>query len=78
MAACALNPHRDETAIARQMRAARPASYPNRLIVDLADRALGRNGRMGPRARRHGPRQHDDREPGVPHRDRMMHASAPP
>jgi predicted protein tyrosine phosphatase len=46
MAACALNPHRDETAIARQMRAASPSAYPNRLIVDLADRALGRNGRM--------------------------------
>lgn len=46
MAACALNPHRDETAIARQMRAASPTAYPNRLIVELADRTLGRNGRM--------------------------------
>jgi predicted protein tyrosine phosphatase len=46
MAACALNPHRDETTIARQMRAASPSAYPNRLIVELADRTLGRNGRM--------------------------------
>jgi predicted protein tyrosine phosphatase len=45
-AACALNPHRDETAIARQIRAASPIAQPNRLIVDLADKALGREGRM--------------------------------
>ncbi len=45
-AACALNPHRDEMAIARQMRSASPTAYPNRLIVSLADRALGRDGRM--------------------------------
>ena len=46
MAACALNPHRDEIAIARQIRSASPSAYPNRLIVALADRLLGRNGRM--------------------------------
>jgi predicted protein tyrosine phosphatase len=46
MAACALNPRRDEVAIARQIRAASPSAYPNRLIVTLADRALGRDGRM--------------------------------
>lgn len=46
MAACALNPHRDEISIARQIRAASPTAYPNRLIVSLADRALGRQGRM--------------------------------
>ena len=45
-AACALNPHRDEISIARQMRQASPCAYPNRLIVSLADRALGREGRM--------------------------------
>jgi predicted protein tyrosine phosphatase len=45
-AACALNPQRDEIAIARQMRKASPTAFPNRLIVSLADRALGRNGRM--------------------------------
>ena len=45
-AVCALNPHRDEAAIARQIRAASPSAYPNRLIVSLADAALGRQGRM--------------------------------
>ena len=44
--ACALNPHRDEIAIAKQIRDASPTAYPNRLIVSLADRALGRQGRM--------------------------------
>jgi predicted protein tyrosine phosphatase len=45
-AACMLNPHRDEIAIARQIRAASPIAQPNRLIVGLADKALGREGRM--------------------------------
>ncbi len=45
-AVCALNPHRDEVAIARQIRAASPIASPNRLIVSLADKALGREGRM--------------------------------
>src|SRR5437588_5102277 len=45
-AACALNPHRDEIAIARHIRAASPIAQPNRLIVSLADKALGREGRM--------------------------------
>jgi predicted protein tyrosine phosphatase len=45
-AACMLNPHRDEAAIARQIRAASPIASPNRLIVTLADKALGREGRM--------------------------------
>ena len=45
-AACLLNPHRDEVAIARQIRAASPIASPNRLIVGLADRILGRDGRM--------------------------------
>jgi predicted protein tyrosine phosphatase len=45
-AACALNPHRDEISIARQIRAASPIAQPNRLIVALADNALGRGGRM--------------------------------
>jgi predicted protein tyrosine phosphatase len=46
VAACALNPHREEAAIARQIRAASPIASPNRLIVSLADKALGREGRM--------------------------------
>jgi predicted protein tyrosine phosphatase len=45
-AACALNPHRDETEIALQIRAASPIAAPNRLIVGLADQALRREGRM--------------------------------
>ena len=45
-AACMLNPHRDEMEIARKIRAASPIASPNRLIVSLADRALGRDGRM--------------------------------
>lgn len=45
-AACALNPHREEIAIARQIRAASPIASPNRLIVSLADKALRREGRM--------------------------------
>jgi predicted protein tyrosine phosphatase len=45
-AVCALNPQRDESSIARQIRAASPIAQPNRLIVSLADKALGRDGRM--------------------------------
>ena len=45
-AACLLNPHRDEISIARQIRAASPIASPNRLIISLADKALGREGRM--------------------------------
>jgi predicted protein tyrosine phosphatase len=45
-AVCALNPDRDEMAIAKQIRAASPIAQPNRLIVSLADKALGREGRM--------------------------------
>lgn len=43
---CALNPHRDEMSIARLIREASPIAAPNRLIVSLADKALGRDGRM--------------------------------
>ena len=45
-AACLLNPHRDELSIAQQIRNASPTAIPNRLIVTLADEALGRQGRM--------------------------------
>ena len=45
-AACMLNPQKDEIAIARQIRAASAIASPNRLIVGLADRLLGREGRM--------------------------------
>jgi predicted protein tyrosine phosphatase len=46
VAACALNPHRDELAIARGLRLASPTATPNSRIVALADRTLGRDGRM--------------------------------
>jgi predicted protein tyrosine phosphatase len=45
-AACALNPQRDELAIAKAIRAASAIASPNRLIVGLADKALRREGRM--------------------------------
>jgi predicted protein tyrosine phosphatase len=45
-AACLLNPQRDELSIAQQIRKASPTAFPNRLIVTLADEALGREGRM--------------------------------
>jgi predicted protein tyrosine phosphatase len=44
--ACALNPHRDEITIARQIRRASPTAMPNRRLVALADHLLGRGGRM--------------------------------
>src|SRR6476659_7045864 len=44
--ACALNPQRDEMIIARALRDASPTAMPNMRIVSLADRLLGRNGRM--------------------------------
>ncbi|MGB6535699.1 MAG: protein-tyrosine phosphatase family protein [Xanthobacteraceae bacterium] len=43
---CALNPHRDEKAIAQALRLASPTATPNIRIVSLADRLLGRKGRM--------------------------------
>ena len=46
IAACALDSQRDEFAIARALRAASPTATPNARLVALADRALGRRGRM--------------------------------
>jgi predicted protein tyrosine phosphatase len=46
VAACALNPQRDENSIARALRQASRTAVPNIRIVSLADRVLGRNGRM--------------------------------
>jgi predicted protein tyrosine phosphatase len=45
-AACALNPAREEMAIAWELRRASRTATPNRLIVSLADHILGRDGRM--------------------------------
>ena len=46
VAACALNPGRDEGAIARELRRASATATPNSRLVALADRMLGRDGRM--------------------------------
>jgi predicted protein tyrosine phosphatase len=43
---CALSPHRDEADIAQALRHASPTATPNMRIVSLADKLLGRNGRM--------------------------------
>jgi predicted protein tyrosine phosphatase len=55
IAACALNPRRDETAIARHIRAASPTAIPNIRLVTLADAILGRQGRMVEAVRAIGP-----------------------
>ncbi|NEU14914.1 protein tyrosine phosphatase [Methylobacterium sp. BTF04] len=46
IAACALEPERDEAAIADALRAAAPSATPNSLFVAIADRMLARDGRM--------------------------------
>jgi predicted protein tyrosine phosphatase len=46
IALCTLNQGVPEFAIARLLREASPTAYPNRLLVKLADAALGRAGRM--------------------------------
>jgi predicted protein tyrosine phosphatase len=43
---CALNPNRDEASVAKALRCASPTATPNMRIVTLADRLLGRDGRM--------------------------------
>ena len=45
-ALCAINPDASEELIARRLRAASPTAFPNRLMIRLADAALGRQGRM--------------------------------
>ncbi len=44
--ACALEPDRREIEIAQELRRASPTATPNRRLVALADRMLGRQGRM--------------------------------
>ncbi len=46
VAACALNPDRDELAIAWEVRRASRTAQPNARIVSIADRLLQRDGRM--------------------------------
>jgi predicted protein tyrosine phosphatase len=55
IAACALNPGRDEMTIARTIRNASPTAIPNMRLVTLADAALGRDGRMVEAVRAIGP-----------------------
>ena len=45
-ALCAINPDAPEELIATRLREASPTAYPNRLMIRLADAALGREGRM--------------------------------
>jgi predicted protein tyrosine phosphatase len=45
-ALCSINPHLPEDLIAQHLRQASPTAYPNRLMIELADHALGRGGRM--------------------------------
>ena len=44
--ACALNPGRDEAAVARAIRGSSKTAMPNAMLVAHADRILGRKGRM--------------------------------
>jgi predicted protein tyrosine phosphatase len=46
VALCMLHPELDEKALAHGLRAASPSATPNRLIVELADGLLKREGRM--------------------------------
>ena len=46
VAACALNAERSEHTIARELRGASTTATPNARLVSLADRMLGRDGRM--------------------------------
>ena len=46
IAACVANPDMDEAELARRIRKASPTASPNPRLVALADRKLGRNGRM--------------------------------
>ncbi len=46
IAACALREDRCEYDIARELRARSPTATPNRLLVEIADRLLERDGRM--------------------------------
>ncbi len=46
IAACVLDETRSETSIANEIRALSPTATPNALMVQIADRLLGRDGRM--------------------------------
>lgn len=55
VAACALNPDRDELQIAQAIRKASRTAQPNARIVAIADRILAREGRMTRAVERIGP-----------------------
>ena len=55
VAACTLNPKREEMEIAWAIRNASPTATPNARIVSLADKLLKRNGRMVQAVRTIGP-----------------------
>jgi predicted protein tyrosine phosphatase len=57
VAACALNPKRDEMEIAQAIRDASPTAAPNTRIVSIADRLLMRDGRMVRAVEKLGPGQ---------------------
>lgn len=44
--ALSINPQLDERELAKELRRRAPSATPNALLVSLADRKLGRNGRM--------------------------------
>jgi len=46
VAACRRNPRASELEIARELRRVAPLARPNQTVVKLADRAMGRGGRM--------------------------------
>jgi predicted protein tyrosine phosphatase len=46
IATCLHQPQRDERELARELRQASPSATPNPMLVALADKALGRDGRM--------------------------------
>lgn len=46
ISACALRPDVDEHVFANALRAASPTATPNALMIGIADRMLGRNGRL--------------------------------
>ena len=54
---CAINPDAPEELIAARLREASPTAYPNRLMVRLADAALGPPGPHGRGDREHRPRR---------------------
>ena len=64
-AACALNPHRDEIAIARQIRAASPIALAEPADRQSRRQGAGTRGADAARARRDGSGQHDGRGPAV-------------